>query len=99
MIGKLKISVFSDSFDIGVMEFLKHFEDFGEVIIFPNLKDIEDLSLMSKYQNIICSNSSFSWWASLIGGDKSKIVVPNIWFKNFQNHDDIYRPEFIKINV
>jgi hypothetical protein len=46
---------------------------------------------------LICSNSSFSWWASFIGVKKNKIIVPKIWFKNIQNHDDIYREEFTKI--
>jgi hypothetical protein len=59
--------------------------------------ELIDFTLLSRHANIIASNSSFSWWASLIGKPKKKIVVPKIWFKNFENHDDIYREEFIRI--
>lgn len=59
--------------------------------------ELIDFTLLSRHANIIASNSSFSWWASLIGEPKNKIVVPKIWFKNFENHDDIYRDEFIRI--
>lgn len=69
---------------------------------FPNLNaniiqtksDIDSLELMSLHDNIICSNSSFSWWASFLKKKKKKIIVPDRWFNNFEPHHDIYRDDF-----
>lgn len=65
------------------------------ILTFPT--DLLDLAHMSQHDNIVCSNSSFSWWASLLGKKKNRIIVPDRWFNNFQNHDDIYRDDFIKV--
>jgi hypothetical protein len=54
--------------------------------------ELEDLALMSQYDKIICSNSSFSWWASLLGVKKKQIVVPDVWLIG-QDCSDFYRPE------
>ncbi len=87
-------NVFTDSVDY----VLNEFSDCNFNIIKSN-SELEDLTLMSKHENIICSNSSFSWWASLLGTPKNKIIVPDKWFHNFQPHEDIYRSEFIKVSV
>lgn len=68
-----------------------------DVNILKSKSDLLDLAHMSQHDNLICSNSSFSWWASLLGKRKKKIIVPDRWFNNFQNHDDIYRDDFIKV--
>jgi hypothetical protein len=84
-----KINIFTDS-----LEQVR--EEFGDGLrIVHSDSELKDLTIMSQHDNIICSNSSFSWWASLLGKKKNKIIVPKIWFKNFQEHNDIYRNEFI----
>lgn len=87
-------NVFTDSIDYVIREFT----GCGFNIIKSN-SELEDLTIMSRHENIICSNSSFSWWASLLGTPKNKIIVPDKWFHNFQPHEDIYRSEFIKVPV
>lgn len=84
-----KIHIFSDSHDIVKEEF----KNMGGRII-DGGSELNDLTLMSQYDNIICSNSSFSWWASILGVEKKKIIVPKIWFKAFEQHNDIYRKDF-----
>lgn len=84
-----QINVFTDSPDC-VKEELKGFD----VNIIDGGSEINDLYLMSLHDNIICSNSTFSWWASLLNKKKEKIIVPKIWFKNFEEHHDIYRDDF-----
>jgi hypothetical protein len=68
-----------------------------KVKIIQSDDELKDFTLLSRHDNIICSNSSFSWWASLIGRPKNKIIVPKLWIKNNQDHEDIYRKEFIRI--
>jgi hypothetical protein len=89
-----QINVFTDSANIICEEFKN--ENFNLII---TNSELEDLTLMSLHTNIVCSNSSFSWWASLLGKRKDNIIVPNRWFNNLQNHYDIYRSEFTKIEV
>ena len=89
-----QINVFTDSPDIVCEEFKN--KKFNLII---SNSELEDLTLMSLHTNIVCSNSSFSWWASLLGSKKDSIIVPNRWFNNSQNHYDIYRPDFTKIEV
>lgn len=85
---------FTDSVDYVKNEFREY-----PLTILQTSSELHDLILMSKYNNIICSNSSFSWWASFLGKPKTQIIVPDKWFNNFQPHEDIYRSEFIKVSI
>ena len=89
-----QINVFTDSSNIVCEEFKN--KKFNLII---SNSELEDLTLMSLHTNIVCSNSSFSWWASLLGNKKNSIIVPDKWFNNSQNHYDIYRSDFTKIEV
>ena len=42
--------------------------------------DVETLSLASKGGAVVCSNSSFSWWASMGGREDKLIFAPEPWF-------------------
>lgn len=86
-----QINVFTDSPDIVYKEFKN--KKFNLII---SNSELEDLTLMSSHTNIVCSNSSFSWWASLLGKKKDSIIVPDRWFNNTQNNYDIYRSDFTK---
>ena len=45
-------------------------------------KDHEELYLLSKCDNIILANSTFSWWSAFLNKDVKKVIVP----------DDTWRP-------
>jgi hypothetical protein len=83
------IDVYTDSLDIAIKEL-----DGLDVQFIDGVNELNDLYMLTLYDNMICSNSSFSWWGSFLGKKKNKIVVPNRWFNNFQDHSDIYRPDF-----
>lgn len=90
-----RIAVVSDSIDDVIREF-------GSELTLNYLvgdDEVKTLYIMSQYDNLIASNSSFSWWASFLGKKKDKIIVPDRWFNNFQAHDDIYRDDFTKLSV
>lgn len=86
-----QINVFTDS-----PEYVQKELEGMDVNIINGGSEINDLYLMSLHDNIICSNSTFSWWASLLKNKKEKIIVPKVWFKNFgEDYHDIYRNDFI----
>jgi len=73
-----------------------------EDVIFSNSKnELEDLYLLSQCDDLILTNSSFSWWGSFLGKDKNNVVVPSRWFSKDgpQDYNDIYREGWIKIKV
>lgn len=49
------------------------------IYITKGCSELQDLYIMSQCNNIIISNSSFSWWGEFLGVEK-KTVAPKIWF-------------------
>lgn len=94
MFGGYQINVFTDSPEYIIKEFNhRHFN------LIQTTSELVDLTLMSIHDNVVCSNSTFSWWASFLGKEKERVIVPSKWFANGKEHEDIYREEMIKIDV
>ena len=70
--------------------------------IIYNYKDLShDMCLISKCDNHIIANSTFSWWGSWLSrNENKKIIAPNTWFGPRYSHwdlSDLYCENFIKI--
>ena len=65
--------------------------------------DWEQMLIMSLCQHNIIANSSFSWWGAYFNPNKDKkVFYPSVWFGPAQgnkNTDDLFLPEWTKINI
>ena len=53
-----------------------------------------DLQLMTRTEYFIVANSTFSWWAAWLAGERAKLVIaPREWFKHPQLKTDDLIPE------
>ena len=94
-----RIHIFSDDLNWCRQNFKlpDKFNNTTITINYVSLKDdIEELTFLSKFKNIIMANSSFSWWASHLDYEKidKNIYCPKNWFNNgcHLNTNDL-RPE------
>lgn len=72
------------------------------VLSHPEIKDYEEIILMSHCQHFIIANSSFSWWGAWLGekrnGDKKSIIIaPHQWTKNSSFPDSPVPERWVRI--
>jgi len=87
---EFQINVFTDSLDYVLREFEKY--NFN---LIQTSSELNDLTLLSKHDNIVGSNSSFSWWGSVLGQKKKIIIFPDRWLLD-NDCVDIYYDGIIK---
>ena len=82
--------IFSDD-----VEWCKEHLPWIENPVFMANDEFRDMFLMSMCNCHIMANSSFSWWASYLGGGKT--IAPKTWFgpKGPQDWQDIYLDDWI----
>jgi len=57
---------------------------------FTSACDIYDFYIMGLFNNVIMSNSTYSWWSTwLYEKDDKKIIAPKKWFSNNINSNDL----------
>ncbi len=97
-----KIIVFSDD-----LNWCKNQEFFKNKNVFYEIDNeeydseeniLKDLYSISKCNENIISNSTFSWWGSYLNkNENKKIIAPKVWFgnKTFDSYRNIYTDEMI----
>ncbi len=76
-----KIVIFTDSPEIVKQEEWIQLLNSSKVSFSDSIDPWETLMEMARYSTIICSNSTFSWWAAFIGEDR-EVFMPDLWFKD-----------------
>jgi hypothetical protein len=86
--GSLPVWVFTDDVDYA-KQILSSFSDLfyldGKLTTAA-----EEMKLMSLAMGIVCANSTFSYWASLISDSASLIVAPISWIKSKEQPKDFF---------
>ena len=70
-----QIYIFTDD-----KEWAKNNLKYENSIIVDGLDDYEEMWMISLCDNIIMSNSTFSWWGAYLYKNKNKIFCPSLWF-------------------
>jgi len=78
-----KIAIFSDSINQVMEESWVGLLPDIEIEFRQNSDPWDSLLEMSSFEMIICSNSTFSWWAAFLNNNKT-IVLPDHWFRNLR---------------
>lgn len=88
-----KIIIFTDDKQWCIDNLAEFLNLLGIKFIFSNLSDpLENLYYMSSFENLIMSNSSYSWWAGwLISNNKknSLVITPSKWFVDEDHNQNI----------
>jgi hypothetical protein len=68
--------------------------------IFKGRAEETDMLLLSQCDNLVLSNSTFSFWSYYFGKNKKMVIAPRHWLnpgQSGENCDDIYEKEWIRI--
>ncbi len=68
------------------------------VKVFNGKNEIGDFLFLTRCKNLIISNSTLSWFASMFN-NKKKILAPSRWFNDNTNTEGLYRDDFERIEV
>jgi len=91
-----RVSIFTDDSDWGekLREMCERRGCESRLISKENLKDTQELYLMTNCNGAIIANSSFSWWGAYLGPHQrtQKVFAPRTWFGSNgpQDTDDLY---------
>jgi hypothetical protein len=60
------------------------------------LNDVETFHLLTLFDSIVISNSTFAWWGAFLKGN-SEVFCPEDWFKERPSPNMIYPEHWITI--
>jgi hypothetical protein len=96
LVGASRVWVFSDDLDSAAE--ITNFISPGRIRFMRNdLSDTESLMLMSNSAALIIANSSFSYWAGVLGSSSKVVISPSKWFRNIEDPKFLYPTRWIQI--
>jgi hypothetical protein len=63
----------------------------------PSSSAFESLLLMSQASLLVTSNSTFSYWAALLGSSNRTVIVPEKWFQGLEDPEYLYPEKWRKV--
>lgn len=85
------------------IEYIRNHYDLGQNVRYVDLDNgtVEDFRLMKACKHFIISNSTYSWWAAVLGAfEAKKVWAPESWRKDQpQAADELYAPTWVRIKV
>lgn len=94
-IGERKIWIFSDDMNgaANLMDFIS-----SERLRFmvTDLSDTESLILMANSTALIIANSTYSYWAGVIGNQSKLVVAPSKWFRHLDDPTELYPMRWLR---
>jgi hypothetical protein len=90
--------IFTDS-NSAALEFREKILSFNVKVRVVNPPEIsqsaESLLLMSLCNEIVISNSTYSWWAAVLGSPDKRVIRPSHWFRNLAEPEDLFPENWI----
>lgn len=96
LVGTSHVWVFSDDLE-SATEITKFISPERLRIMRLDLSDTESLILMSNSAALIIANSSFSYWAGVLGSSSKVVISPSKWFRNIEDPKFLYPDRWIQI--
>jgi len=90
--GSKRIVIFTDSPEIVKKEDWYRLLDKDKVRFSDSIRPWETIIEMAHFSSIVCSNSTFSWWAAFIG-EKKTIIMPSNWLRGIPLPDALRLPD------
>jgi hypothetical protein len=97
-----EVMLFSDEPERALDLFKNSQTEFRSVVVAPRThSNLKDLLMLSNCAAIVCSNSTFSWWAGWLGSTIRDIpvVLPEPWFAEYRSEEEaLYFPNAIRFH-
>jgi hypothetical protein len=93
-----EVWIFTDDIEELKSKFGKFLETYNARILEPPPQSppIESIILMSHASSLVTSNSTFSYWAGLLGSTNRVVMVPEKWFRGLEDPRDLYPKNWVK---
>jgi len=92
--------IFSDDVLLAQNEF-KNFSNLSDNLVFVQppfgSHAFESMLLLSRCSSLIIANSTFSWWAAILGNPEKLVVCPSKWFAEMEDPRDLFPQKWIQV--